>query len=36
MKGHKSRTGGGVPPKFEGGQTILARRLPKFGSRRKY
>lgn len=30
-KGHKSRSGGGVRPGFEGGQTPLARRLPKYG-----
>eukprot|EP01015_Nassula_variabilis_P013691 TRINITY_DN2127_c0_g1_i5.p1 TRINITY_DN2127_c0_g1~~TRINITY_DN2127_c0_g1_i5.p1 ORF type:complete len:299 (+),score=41.88 TRINITY_DN2127_c0_g1_i5:125-1021(+) len=30
-KGHRSRTGGGVNPRFEGGQTPLHRRLPKFG-----
>lgn len=30
-KGHKSRTGGGPPPGFEGGQMPLQRRLPKFG-----
>ncbi len=28
-KGQKSRTGGGVRPGFEGGQTPLYRRLPK-------
>jgi large subunit ribosomal protein L15 len=27
-KGQKSRSGGGVPPWFEGGQMPLARRLP--------
>ena len=31
MKGHKSRSGGGVNPRFEGGQTPLHRRLPKYG-----
>lgn len=37
MKGHKSRTGGGVPVRFEGGQTPISRRLPKFGRvKRKY
>ncbi|MDR2529800.1 MAG: 50S ribosomal protein L15 [Synergistaceae bacterium] len=30
-KGHKSRTGGGVRPGFEGGQMPLARRVPKHG-----
>ncbi|MDR1740892.1 MAG: 50S ribosomal protein L15 [Synergistaceae bacterium] len=30
-KGHKSRTGGGVRPGFEGGQMPLARRVPKSG-----
>jgi len=30
-KGQKSRTGGGKAPGFEGGQTPLYRRLPKFG-----
>jgi large subunit ribosomal protein L15 len=30
-KGHKSRTGGGVRPGFEGGQMPLARRVPKRG-----
>ena len=30
-KGHKSRTGGGVRPGFEGGQMPLARRIPKRG-----
>jgi len=37
MKGHKSRTGGGVPVRFEGGQTPISRRLPKFGRvKRRY
>lgn len=36
IKGDKSRTGGGVPPKFEGGQSPITRRLPKFGSRKMY
>lgn len=31
MKGHKARTGGGVPVRFEGGQTPITRRLPKYG-----
>jgi large subunit ribosomal protein L15 len=30
-KGHKSRTGGGVRPGFEGGQMPLVRRVPKRG-----
>lgn len=30
-KGQKARTGGGVRPGFEGGQTPLYRRLPKRG-----
>ena len=30
-KGHKSRSGGGVSPGFEGGQMPLHRRLPKRG-----
>ncbi|KAA8733821.1 50S ribosomal protein L15 [Acinetobacter qingfengensis] len=31
IKGQKSRKSGGVRPGFEGGQTALYRRLPKFG-----
>ena len=31
MKGHKARAGGGVPVRFEGGQTPITRRIPKFG-----
>jgi len=31
MKGQKSRSGGAVPPYFEGGQMPLQRRLPKRG-----
>lgn len=31
QKGQKARTGGRVPIGFEGGQTPLHRRLPKFG-----
>ena len=30
-KGQKARSGGGVRPGFEGGQTPLARRIPKRG-----
>lgn len=30
-KGQNSRSGGGTRPGFEGGQTALFRRLPKFG-----
>ncbi len=30
-KGQRSRSGGGVPAGFEGGQMPLHRRLPKFG-----
>lgn len=30
-KGQNARSGGGVHPRFEGGQTPLARRLPKVG-----
>ena len=30
-KGQKARSGGGVRPGFEGGQTTLARRIPKRG-----
>jgi large subunit ribosomal protein L15 len=32
-KGQKARAGGTVKPGFEGGQTPLQRRLPKFGFR---
>ncbi|RAL25028.1 50S ribosomal protein L15 [Lujinxingia litoralis] len=31
QKGQKSRSGGSVHPRFEGGQTPLHRRLPKVG-----
>ena len=31
QKGQKSRSGGGVRPGFEGGQTELFRRMPKRG-----
>lgn len=34
QKGHNSRSGGGVKPSFEGGQTPLTRRLPKWGFNR--
>ena len=30
-KGHKARTGGGIPSWFEGGQMPIQRRLPKRG-----
>ncbi len=30
-KGHNARSGGGVPPGFEGGQMPIHRRLPKRG-----
>lgn len=30
-KGQKARSGGGIRPGFEGGQTTLARRIPKRG-----
>jgi len=33
-KGQKSRSGGSIPPWFEGGQMPLIRRLPKRGPRR--
>jgi len=35
LKGQNSRSGGGVRPGFEGGQTPLIKRLPKKGFRRK-
>ena len=31
QKGQKSRSGGGIPARFEGGQMPLTRRLPKRG-----
>lgn len=31
MKGQKARSGGSVHPRFEGGQTPIYRRLPKYG-----
>lgn len=34
MKGQWVRNGGGVPPRFEGGQTPLVKRLPKWGFKR--
>ena len=34
-KGHKGRSGGGVRPGFEGGQTPLYRRMPKRGFNNK-
>lgn len=37
MKGQKARAGGGVHVRFEGGQTPISRRIPKFGRvKRKY
>ena len=36
IKGQKSRSGGGVPIYFEGGQMPLARRLPKRGFYNKW
>ena len=36
QKGQKSRSGGGVRPGFEGGQTELFRRLPKRGFTKEY
>lgn len=36
QKGQKSRSGGSVPPGFEGGQMPLSRRLPKRGFRNKF
>ena len=35
-KGQRARSGGGVRPGFEGGQTPLARRLPKRGFNNKF
>lgn len=34
-KGQRARSGGGPPPRFEGGQTPLTRRLPKRGFSRR-
>lgn len=31
MKGHWARSGGGPHVRFEGGQTPLQKRLPKYG-----
>ena len=36
QKGQNSRSGGGVPPWFEGGQMPLQRRLPKRGFTNKF
>ncbi|CAD8123352.1 unnamed protein product [Paramecium sonneborni] len=33
QRGQGARSGAGVPPKFEGGQTPLTRRLPKWGAK---
>ena len=33
QKGQKSRSGGSIHPRFEGGQMPLIRRIPKRGSR---
>jgi large subunit ribosomal protein L15 len=35
-KGQKSRSGGGVPPWFEGGQMPIYRRLPKRGFKNRF
>ncbi|MEM6645788.1 MAG: 50S ribosomal protein L15 [Bacteroidota bacterium] len=35
-KGQKSRSGGGVPTWFEGGQMPLQRRIPKFGFKNRF
>lgn len=35
-KGHKSRSGGGVRPGFEGGQMPIHRRLPKRGFKNSF
>ena len=35
-KGQKARKGGGIPVGFEGGQTPLYRRLPKYGFSRDH
>lgn len=36
QKGQKARSGGSIPPGFEGGQMPLYRRLPKAGFRNKF
>ena len=36
QKGQKSRSGGSVPPGFEGGQMPLHRRLPKGGFKNRF
>jgi large subunit ribosomal protein L15 len=36
QRGQGARSGAGVPPKFEGGQTPLTRRLPKWGAKPRY
>lgn len=36
QKGQKARSGGGVPPGFEGGQMPIHRRLPKRGFHNKF
>lgn len=35
VKGQNARSGGGVPPGFEGGQTRFIKRIPKRGFNRK-
>ncbi len=35
-KGNKSRSGGNIPPGFEGGQMPLQRRIPKRGFRNRF
>jgi ribosomal protein L15 len=35
IKGQNSRSGGGVHVRFEGGQTPLQKRLPKYGRIKK-
>ena len=34
MKGQKAKPGGGPHPRFEGGQTPLQKRIPKYGMKR--
>ena len=36
MKGNKARQGGGVSPRYEGGQTPIHRRLPKYARHNRY